>query len=756
MSELVALAGTVVNPESLGSLMALELIRHLGQRQDGAFSFIEARSFDNFEGVVVDVMPELPQRRVYDFHSPERLIILFWPTQGTLPDVFALRRNFPRVPHMNLFKRADMRWICLFGEDPDEVRQRLTAHVLAERILWWFAENAAGTLHREDQALEPFLAGDTRPVYFSATVFDVTEKSILAVYGALIGTPDEVLVVDEEKSIPTELRGCSASLIPIDLPVQTHGVIYEEPETLTELSELCQVSGFDLMTPLVETLKDSCLTTENSQATILLLRIPKGRNAGEAEVVEYRAFRMKISQGGQTIDGSPAQIAVALGLAEMFNGKPTLVLRQISQLNQGHIHVSMLAPKPLSDRREAALLNGESGPVDLSIFAVGMGALGSQVFAHLIRKGFGRWTVVDGDTLEPHNLARHEVFDRRFGFKKAIEMAVRANSLFAGEPVATPIVANLNRPGDKTEKAQAAAASAEVILDMSASTAVARELVHGIKSRAQRISLFLSPSGHDLVVMAEGTTRRLTLDELEAQYLRAVINNGELNSLLDKPGGRLRIGPGCRDRSSRIPNELVSLHAAIGSKAVMSLAQAKDPSILIWRCRPETMEVQRVEIATEPASTISLDGWSLTFDDGLRDKLQALRSARLPKETCGVLIGQFDALRQRLYVFDALPAPVDSEEEPDGCQRGIEALKEAVDSIRETCGGDADYVGEWHSHPDRASCLPSNRDLAQMLWIEEKMHPAGLPALMIIACQAGRNTILFGRPGSARVQHDPS
>ncbi|MBL6983850.1 MAG: Mov34/MPN/PAD-1 family protein [Anaerolineales bacterium] len=47
--------------------------------------------------------------------------------------------------------------------------------------------------------------------------------------------------------------------------------------------------------------------------------------------------------------------------------------------------------------------------------------------------------------------------------------------------------------------------------------------------------------------------------------------------------------------------------------------------------------------------------------------------------------------------------------------------------------GNLEYVGEWHSHPYGASCLPSEMDLQALQWLnDDVMAPEGLPALMLI------------------------
>ncbi|MFN6024604.1 MAG: Mov34/MPN/PAD-1 family protein, partial [Planctomyces sp.] len=101
-------------------------------------------------------------------------------------------------------------------------------------------------------------------------------------------------------------------------------------------------------------------------------------------------------------------------------------------------------------------------------------------------------------------------------------------------------------------------------------------------------------------------------------------------------------------------------------------------------------------------------------------------------ETGGVLIGHFDLARQRIYVVDMIPSPPDSEEWPTLYVRGCCGLLEQIQSIEQQTGGQLEYVGEWHSHPDNCPTEPSPDDITVFAWLTKHMAAAGLPALMAI------------------------
>jgi proteasome lid subunit RPN8/RPN11 len=125
------------------------------------------------------------------------------------------------------------------------------------------------------------------------------------------------------------------------------------------------------------------------------------------------------------------------------------------------------------------------------------------------------------------------------------------------------------------------------------------------------------------------------------------------------------------------------------------------------------------------------------MDSFVLEKMATLRAAKLPDETGGVLIGTYDIQRRVVYLADVLPSPADSEEWPTLYIRGCEGLADQVGQIRRVTGHNLEYIGEWHSHPDGASLVPSDDDMMVFSWLTREMDLEGKPPLMIIAGEAG-------------------
>jgi proteasome lid subunit RPN8/RPN11 len=732
--------------EQLTSPRAMAFARYILSEKHHAFELQECRRGTDVEAIFILVRPEVPQRPKFDIRYEEPLAVLFDEAGDVLPEVLALRLDFPDVPHLNIQLQRTPKSLCLFAERAEELQLRWTPALLGERILWWLRETARGALHQGDQALEPFLGGTTRPLIIPPDIFSNSDTEVLQVYRAMSGPDREVLLADRSDRVPSGVSTPEFTLLPFQLPAQEHGVIRVEPRTLAELHCLCQEAGFDLLGELRKRLHSKISQVRSDSAgTILVLAIPKVRHAGgEVEAVDPFGFRCRSIPRGKA-DLGPGRLGAELGILSASEGVfgasgsiyvPLLKAAEEMEAAAARVAVEMLVPQFVLTPNRAAVMSGHVQRDDRRLLAVGLGALGSQVFENLARQGFGEWDLVDPDFLAPHNSVRHAVLGRRFGLPKAAEMANAVNAMFAGPSIAHALVTDVLVPAGAADILAQKAAEASVILDMSASVAVGRKLAIDVQSNAKRVALFLSPSGEDLVVMSEGDARAVPMDVVELQYLRAVLNDPRLQGHLERAENQVRYGGTCRDVSSRISQELAALHAAIGAKAVREVVDAAEPMLSIWRCHRERMTVERHDVPLQAAIVTQAHDWTAVLDKGLREKVMKYRASKLPKETCGILLGHLDTRRRRIYIVDALPPPTDSVEELDGCERGVAGLEEVVISASLKTQGQLDYLGEWHSHPPGSPCIPSERDREQMDWIAAKTHPEGKPAAILIACDS--------------------
>jgi proteasome lid subunit RPN8/RPN11 len=694
---------------------------------------LEFRRAGDDEVIVVELEIEIGQRVTADIRRFERVAILIPKDDEALPDTLTLRADFPVVAHLNLRHAELPRSLCLYEGHPAELLLGWTPRKYLERIREWLARTAKQELHAEDQPLEPLLIGPLWPLVIPSDIFgdDVTQTAlqVTAVEGA-DGRP--VLIAEREKKEDRPGSSGDKSLRCVALALlgepQLHGIIRSQPQSLFELHQFLSAAKIDLIGRLRDQLR---IWREDPRAVgsrlIIIVGLPKTRHGGaEAEATDFWAF----------VTGAEIrEVGQELGLWKI-EGRFLPVTIGGDDTKRGEtVEVALLDPQTAFSRQRAAFLNGFPDPVAFKVVGVGMGALGSQVFMNLLRGGFGEWTLVDNDHLLPHNLARHQLSGWALGHPKVMTLAYSANGMIEGKEIATPVVIDALKSAE-SEPLTKALAEADMVLDFSASVAVARHLARGVESGGRRISLFMNPAGSDLVLLAEDEKRTVRLDCLEMQYHRLLATEASLSGhLAEAPN--FRYGPSCRDVSSTMPQHLVALHAAVGAKAMRDAAADAGPRIVVWRSDPDQMTVSRLAFAPSPMIEIHNAGWTLCTDQSVIEKVMRLHREKLPKETGGILIGSFDMKRKIVYVADAEASPPGSREEPTLYIRGSEGMTARLAEIESATAGNLEYVGEWHSHPAGYDCTPSDFDLRLFAWLVELMSIDGRPALMLIAGEPG-------------------
>ena len=358
---------------------------------------------------------------------------------------------------------------------------------------------------------------------------------------------------------------------------------------------------------------------------------------------------------------------------------------------------------------------------------VGAGALGSQLHNHLSRMGRGRWTLIDGDTILPHNVVRHRLGEQAVGIPKALALHYSSAVETPHNPVERVFAEDFLCIGENKEML-GACRDADLILDVSTSIAVSRCLAVDLESPARRASLFLNPSGRDAVMLMEDADRSFPLDALESQYYRTVLRDCRLDRHI-RQEKTSRYSAGCRDVTARIGQDDVALASALLARQVRS---ADDhAAAAVWQQEADG-SVRRVEVPLSDVIRLESDGWCFVLDCALVEHVGSLRHARLPAETGGVLIGYFDVSRRYVYVVDALSAPRDNTEREDAFIRGFADLRDEIHHIEARTGGQVRYVGEWHSHPDGAGVGMSDDDYELLRQIADEVRFDGQPGVMMI------------------------
>lgn len=681
------------------------------------------------ETLVLELDVQVPQLTAHSILAKETVAIRFHPSDAEVPEVLALRSDFPSVPHLNLSLTDYPKSLCLYDQPWASLKLGWTAAAFLERIRWWMAQTARGELHGDDQPLEPLLLVWDYLIILPPVLLENTETGTpMRLYvDAISDLPAARVLVarDIHRGRPTSgSEKFVATFLKCD-PVE-HGVIRHSPRTIENLHSMTTNSGLDLKGELQRILKEWWKHADLHDARlIILLGLPKTRRDGGAiEGYELWAFASR-----STI----RDLGKRLNCWNLDAGKPIPLIGELDQPGPCTEELLwILKPHRMLSKKGAAACNGQV-PIERDRFvAIGAGAIGSQVLINCARSGFGTWTVVDDDLLLPHNVARHALNGFDVGMPKAESICLDMFSIQMAEPHPKAIVSDFPGVGDKAAAIATAIEVADCVLDMSASVPVARTLAAGTDS-VRRVSLFLNPSGTDLVLLAEDAARTTKLDLLEHQLYRALVREPALVDHLGMDTGRIRYAPSCRDITSTLPQHLVGLHSAIGTSAFRQAIESPDSKIKVWRVRQPDQLVECVTIPNSSPVVFSTGSWTVCSDESFFGKLRELRASKLPNETGGVLLGSFDLERRIVYLIDTIPSPPDSEEWPTLYIRGSVGLAPEIEQISVQTGGMLQYVGEWHSHPPGVPPIPSEDDCKVFMWLTELMDRDGFPAIMIIA-----------------------
>lgn len=742
--------GIVIERTALQLPRAIALAEAVGDHGLPYVEFVECRQYTLAKGgfaetVVFEVEVERPQKLANGIEKVERIAVTFVPTDNIYPEVLALRDDFPRVTHTNVRSTEFPRSLCLYDQPWEQIAIRWTATGFIERIRFWLAETAKGTLHQDDQPLEQMLINSGYRIILPAKFFEGESHDSFEELEVCLATDAEncrVLLAKKGKGA----KGLPFLALSFIAQPQMHGAIRHAPQTLRELDDFLKPAGIPIVDYLYKKLEDWNTDELRDKKILLVVAFPLTRK-GQATV---ESTDLWVFMTMSTV----AEVGVAIGLWDKTGdhglGRP--IVRD-PEADGRTIDLDILMPLFDLSRETAASASGCTADARPSV-AIGAGALGSQVLRLLAQSGFGTWCVIDKDTLLPHNVVRHALNRRSVGLPKAFPLALELRRFYEEEGPLKWIEADLLDPGDKKEQVEAELAAAELVLDLAASIPVSRHLTHNVEGKGRRVAAFLNPRGTDLVLLAEDKGRTIGLDCLEMQYYRAICQNAGLEQHLVPPDGRIRYARSCRDVSSKIPNHAVAMHAAIAAKAVRQAVEHENAEIRIWTSTPETLDVQHIRVLVSTSKRNLLGEWTLVVDDQLTGRISELRLGKLPKETGGVLIGAYDLPRKLVYITDTIPSPPDSEEWPTLYIRGKRGLKPQVDKIQQITGGQLEYIGEWHSHPDGCPCRPSEDDLKVFGWLTKNMDDAGLPALMGIAGEGGFTEWYLGqmlRTGGWRV-----
>lgn len=699
--------------------------------------FVETRkTAKNVEIVVVEIDVDRPQDRKFDIKRREPIAVLAPPSDRFL-SVIALREDFPHTPHRNWVPKGMPRSLCVDDRPWQEARLTWSPAECVRRIRQWLAKAARGELHDPAQPLEPFFYSSGYKLILPRAIIEHADTGDAT---RLIGTVQEggdlsvfIARADDVAFKNTKSKGRMA-ILPFVFPDQVMAGIRDLPETLGELVSMATDLGVDIMGDLRKRLANwvgwKSGEFDSLSAHLVICIIGKVTDPGTSRsVLDARAFFVTRTAGEVGIEvGSllPARDSGVKGTKSYVAAVPA----DKSKTGSG-IRIEPMDIYLDFDRALGAEISGCGKPDERKVTMVGAGAIGSHIALMLAREGAFRWTVVDKDTLLPHNLARHGLPRLYVGYHKAASLAHQIEDILNEDGAATAIVADCLEPSEQ-EAAELAKAFgvADEIIDASASIAVSRHLSDLPDAAARRMSTFFNPRGTAVVLLAEGKDRSISLREIEAQYYNVILTTRELKDHLATQAG-VRYSGSCRTLTNRIPERSAAILSGVVAGGIKRQLDLEAGGINIWSLGDDG-GIRALHFDLLPPLRRLLGEWTVTVDGRLATQLRQDRQEQLPSETGGVLLGIVDFERRAIHVAHALTAPPDSQGSAAGFERGVQGLESGIEEACKTVMHQIRYVGEWHSHPKGATAAPSTTDIGQMCWLSVGLVSEGCPAVVLI------------------------
>lgn len=737
---LISLIGIQVEPAQLRSRLGRELIHAVRQDTTGLADLVQTRRIEEGDRaadiVVLNVYPEVPSHPAHPIEGKEPLGFYFPDDPHKVPEVVALRSDFPAVPHLMRAGPDTFGGLCLFDRPYEEYRARLSGWALLLRTLEWLRLTARGALHPDDQPLEPLMRRSRHVLILPKMHGSQDFTTLRLTARRQDGNANDLVVFPVHGDTPST----PIALLQHKVKPMTHGFIRQEPRTLGDLFELLESeAGTDLLTVLSGQLRERYGQGQTAEAlgqlVVLLLVLPKTRSAGgEVTSVERVAFLL----GNTTL----------LSLGEALDcwsgtesGVPGFTLYPRSDPAK-YTSLQLQSMQVIFDtNREArAWMNGLSASERRTV-AFGAGALGSHIINNMVRAGQGSWLIVDRDFLLPHNLARHTAAVGVVGAGKGHIVAEMLNATFQDANVR-------GRHGDALRpdaELQTELEAADLILDFAASAPVTRHLAT-LSAPGRRASAFLNPTGQDLVLLIEPQDRHARLDHLEHRYYQALVDQDELAGHYATVPPHLRYSGGCRDTTAQLPLDLIALHAATASRALNSALTKPEAYAGLWSVQ-DNGSIIHFPLQTGPYHHTQTGDWRIHFAPEAiaqaRQWREEFLSCSPPVETGGTLVGSIDLDRQEIYVTGVLPPPADSKHYPTAFERGQEDLVTTFEHIESRTAGALAYLGEWHTHPRGVNAVPSRDDQRLLHWLCDLLRADGQPGLMLIVGETEERWIVL-------------
>ncbi|NKE68620.1 thiamine biosynthesis protein ThiF [Ramlibacter sp. RBP-2] len=732
-----------------------ELAGHQAVRSE-----IAVHQVDDRQMAVLDVEVSLPSRAQNDVSATgvrrlETVYLVFTPEFPMRAPTPRLRTDFPsNFAHINPHRRGSLVPPCIFEGDLTELMHRFGIEKILDQLLDWLKKAAAGQLLDLEQGWEPTRRGSPE----TSIEFDADALALSLPHdGSILALPSRLFQVGTSRHLCLGAPG-------------------EEPGSFS-LARLQATEAWTGTTPVFL----ACSPWANGQPRVcseyaadtvvdvptLLERAESLGISGEAlraslDTAIFRSMMFAASAGNWPWPGDFCLGVVLaahrpvhlIGSHRSVEFVPYLV-RVARQPHRPELRDAKVEPAYQIHRISPRLLAATSGYADADlqqmVTIVGCGSVGSKVALHLGRAGFGAQTLVDDESVSPHNLARHALLDAS-GWNKAEQTrkALAGLGHQGARAVARDIVPML-LGADGQEISEVVQPATRLFVDTTASlkvaAAVAKTAHLGEQVRVARA--FLIGGGRVAVVLLEAPQRAARVDDLYAHLYALCRQNVQLRSAIGGDAAEpteVFVGDNCRSLTLSMPDSVLSRGSAgIATQVQQWLASGfpKEARLLVGVGQDDDLGMEWQSDAVAPTHVLAAvgdGGWTVRVSGTVAAAISADSQHWTPRETGGALLGHVDVLSRTIYIADLVPAPEDSERYPERFVLGTRGLRAALRQAHGDSVGYLHYVGTWHSHPMGGPHSQTDFDTLQRL----ASFAPGLPVVSLVwaptglLCEVGR------------------
>ena len=342
---------------------------------------------------------------------------------------------------------------------------------------------------------------------------------------------------------------------------------------------------------------------------------------------------------------------------------------------------------------------------DMKIIQLGCGSLGSKIITHIARTGLtDNITLIDNDSFNSHNHARHTLTNITSGFKS--EQLSNAISKF-GLVNIKPIVNDIRNCIDIIK-------NNAILIDSTADFSIRNFLINtNIKSEVIHTILHnLSTYG---LVFIESKNRAVRLDDLLAYFYLLCYEKNELSVIIKSDKTEYQtVGQGCGSLTTITTDSEISYLAAAMAIQIQKELQkglSKDTGKLNIGNIKSNLDLKwlNFEIKAPLVLVDKLFNYEVRINQDVVSKILNDSVNYNPLETGGILIGNISLINKVISIVGLIDAPVDSKRTKYYFELGIEDLKDNILDLETKTNGLLTYIGTWHSHPLGGSA--SSKDL---------------------------------------------